>query len=347
MLRSPLRARTHRLLGPLVLVLGLALLATACGPSQPTGGGAAKPAQQPAQASGQSPAPVTLKVGTLPISELLPLFVGKEEGVFKAEGLELELTPLAGGAAGIPALESGSLNIMYSNLVSAIQAVEQGLDLRLVAPGSLNAVNRDADVTRFLALQDSGIEKLADMRGKRIATNTLRNVNDLYAAAMLDKVGVKPGEYTMVEMPFPEMVDALLNRQVDVVMEVEPFLTILLGSGRVRDLGSAYYDVHPRYYLAHYTALQRWLDRNGDVARRFQRGYFKSVDLMNQNRDKWGDWAVQHVRLRPELKEQVVFPEWTTTMEGEYVTSLQRTRDFMVQYGYLKQNVDPATMIFK
>jgi ABC-type nitrate/sulfonate/bicarbonate transport system substrate-binding protein len=130
-------------------------------------------------------------------------------------------------------------------------------------------------------------------------------------------------------------------------MEVEPFLTILLGSGRVRDLGSAYYDVHPRYYLAHYTALQRWLDRNGDVARRFQRGYFKSVDLMNQNRDKWGDWAVQHVRLRPELKEQVVFPEWTTTMEGEYVTSLQRTRDFMVQYGYLKQNVDPATMIFK
>src|SRR5438105_8426237 len=181
--------RSNAASGGFGLLVVLALLAMACAPSaQPGSSAPAKPASQPAapasgqqaatapQPAGQQPASVPLKVGTLPILELLPLFVGKEEGFFREAGLDLELTTLAGGAAGIPALESGSLNLMYSNLVSVLQAVEQGLDLRIVAPGSLNAVNPQADTARFLVLEDSGIEKLADLRGKRIAINTLRNV---------------------------------------------------------------------------------------------------------------------------------------------------------------------------
>lgn len=362
MSRNATSNRVGWLRGPLGFALGIILLATACSPgAQPSASGGAssgasapaKPAGQAAAPAGQAAAPAaapamtTLKVGTLPIMELLPLFVGKEEGLFKAEGLELETTTLAGGSAGIPALESGSLNIMYSNLVSVLQAVEQGLDLRIVGPGSLNATKPDADATRFLVLEESGITKLSDLRGKRIAVNTLRNVNDLYTVAQLDRAGLKQGDYTLTEMPFPDMVDALANKQIDAAHEVEPFITIMIGSGKVRDLGSAYYDIHPRFYLAHYVALQRWLDRNGDTAKRFQRALFKSVELVNQNRDKWPDWAVQHVRLRPELKDQVSFPEWNTLMEGEYVTSLQRTRDIMLQYSYLKQNIDPATLIFK
>ncbi len=342
---SPLRTDTSALL--LGVLAGLTLLAACALGAAPAGSDAAAKSGQPSAATAQSQGPVTIKVGTLPISEMLPLFVGKAEGIFAQEGLELELTTLAGGAAGIAALESGSLNIMYSNLVSALQAVEQGLDLRIVAPGSLNAVNPQADTSRYLVLQDSGIEKLADLRGKRIAINTLRNVNDLYAVALLDTVGLKQGDYTLTEMPFPEMVDALLNRQVDAVVEVEPFITILLDSGRVRDLGSAYYAIHPNFYLAHYVALQRWLDRNADTARRFQRAYFKSVDFMNAHRDRWGDWAVQHVRLRPELKDKVTFPEWRTQMEGEYIASLQKTRDYMLRYGYLQKDVDPQAILFK
>jgi ABC-type nitrate/sulfonate/bicarbonate transport system substrate-binding protein len=343
------------------LLVALAVLVTACAPAaQPSASSApARPPGQTApaasgqqaaaapQAASQPAAMVPLKVGTLPILELLPLFVGKEEGFFREAGLDLELTTLAGGAAGIPALESGSLNLMYSNLVSVLQAVEQGLDLRIVAPGSLNAVNPQADTSRYLVLDDAGIDKLADLRGKRIAINNLRNVNDLYAVALLDTVGLRSSDYTLTEMPFPEMVDALLNKQVGAVVEVEPFITILLDSGRVRDLGSAYYEIHPRFYLAHYVALERWLERNQDTAQRFQRAYFRSVDYVNQNRDKWGAWAVQHVRLKPELQEKVTFPDWSTLMDGEYVTSLQRTRDFMLRYGYLKKDVDPQPLVFK
>jgi ABC-type nitrate/sulfonate/bicarbonate transport system substrate-binding protein len=332
----------------LFIPLAMAALAVACAPAQPSAtGAAAKPPERPAEQPAQRQETVTLKVGTLPISEMLPLYIGKDEGIFRGEGIELELTTLTTGAAGIPAMESGSLNIVYSNIVSILQAVEQGLDLRIVAPGSLNATDCKADVSRYLALKESGMESLADLKGKRIAINALRNVNDLYNTAMLDAAGLRPGEYTVTEVAFPQMVDALMNKQVDAVLEVEPFITILLDTDKVRDLGSAYCSVHTNFYLAHYTALQRWLDRNPDTARRFQRAYFKSVEYTNTNRDKLGDWAVQHVRLRPELKDKVVMPEWRTIMEGEYLESQLRSRDLMLKYGYLKNSVDVAPLIFK
>lgn len=368
MSHSALRNRPpRRLSAGLATSLALALLLAACAPATPTGtasskpapvtqgaspGQAAPPAPGTAPAAGggsaaSAPAPITLKVGTLPIAEMLPLFVGKDEGLFQAEGIELELTTLAGGAAGIPALESGSLNIMYSNIVSALQAVEQGLDLRVIAPGSLNAVNRNADSSRWLVLNDSGIEKLADLRGKRLAINQLRNVNDLYTVALLDTVGLKPGDYTLTEIPFPQMVDALLNKQVDAICEVEPFITIALDSGRVRDLGSAYADIHPNFYLAHYVALKRWIDRNEDAVHRFQRAMQRSIDHVNANRDRLGDWSVQYLRLNPELKDKIAMPEWRTAMGDEYVGSIARTRDLMVRYGYLKQSLDVQPLIVR
>src|SRR6266487_3329948 len=42
-------------------------------------------------------------------------------------------------------------------------------------------------------------------------------------------------------MTFPDIVDALINKQVGAVVEVETFITILLDTGKVRDLGSAYF----------------------------------------------------------------------------------------------------------
>ena len=75
-----------------------------------------------------------LTVGIIPISEVMPLWVAQDEGFFTAEGLNLETTVLAGGAAGIPALESNNLQMMYSNVASAMIAAEQGLDLRIAAP---------------------------------------------------------------------------------------------------------------------------------------------------------------------------------------------------------------------
>jgi NitT/TauT family transport system substrate-binding protein len=291
---------------------------------------------------------VPIKLGVFPIAEMLPLYVGKDQGFFSQEGLDLQPITVDNAPAGISAMEAGSINIMYSNAASILLAVEQGLDMRFVAPGSVNGVSPTADVARYLVLQDSDIDKLADLKGKRIGIVALRSLNELYNMASLERVGLKAGDYTVTEVPFPAMGDALLNKQVDALVHVEPFVTILLNTGKVRDLGgSAYYDVQPNLYFAHYAALQRWLDQQGDIGRRFQRAYFTAVDYVNANRTMQGDWAVQYARLPPELKDKVAMPVWRTNMGDEYLTSLRTTRDLMLQYGFLKQNVEIPPLVFK
>src|SRR3972149_4091291 len=82
-----------------------------------------------------SQAPVKLKMGHMKIGEMSPLFLGVDKGFFKAEGLELDLTPMVGGAAVAPALASGALHIGTGlNPVTAAVAHTKGFDFKFIAP---------------------------------------------------------------------------------------------------------------------------------------------------------------------------------------------------------------------
>src|ERR1700675_2266127 len=78
-----------------------------------------------------------LKVGLLPFSEALGAVIADKEGFFKAEGLEIEISKFQSGAAAVPVLQSGRIDIAFSNTVSTLQAIEQGLDAIVLAPGAV------------------------------------------------------------------------------------------------------------------------------------------------------------------------------------------------------------------
>ncbi|HEY7064590.1 MAG TPA: ABC transporter substrate-binding protein [Chloroflexota bacterium] len=337
-------SNVQRLVASLLGVGLLALSLAAC--SQPSGGApagsapAAKPAAQgaasPAAAGAASPAaasaPVKLTVGILPISELIPLWVAQDEGYFTAEGLTLETTVLAGGAAGIPALESNSLQLMYSNVASAMIAAEQGLDLHIVAPGSVLGIS-NPDPTGMLVRSDSGLTS-GNMNGKRVATNTLKNITDVYGAEMLARKGVDTKTLQWTEVPFPQMPDALINGALDAIITPEPFLTIAKNSGKATVIGYPFLEVQPNFEAAQYVALERWLRNNADTLARFRRSLLRGVEYVNANRNRLGDWAVQYTKLDPALKDQVAFPGWHTQLDRK---SLEQSGELFQRYDLLKR----------
>src|SRR5690349_16293677 len=78
----------------------------------------------------------TLKVSIIPIQDVAPLFAAIKEGYFKQQGLEIDTAPTAGGAIGIPGLMAGAYDIVFTNVVSTVQAKAQGLPVRIIAPAS-------------------------------------------------------------------------------------------------------------------------------------------------------------------------------------------------------------------
>src|SRR5881392_603316 len=77
-----------------------------------------------------------LRVSTIPIIDTAPLQVAVAKGFFAAEGLEIDTTPTAGGAAGLPALAAGQVQIAFSNIISLVLGVKQGLEFEIIAAGS-------------------------------------------------------------------------------------------------------------------------------------------------------------------------------------------------------------------
>ena len=58
-----------------------------------------------------------VRVGANPVSASIPLYYGVEKGIFKAEGLDLELTQIIGPPANLAALIAGQIDVA-SNLTT-------------------------------------------------------------------------------------------------------------------------------------------------------------------------------------------------------------------------------------
>lgn len=172
----------------------------------------------------------TVKVGVIPVIGLIPHFVAVDQGFYEAHGLTVEQTPMPGGAALVPALESGELNIGGTNPVSPMQAIEQGLDVQCIA--EITRKTAEGGLPFVMAPKHDGkIKTGADLEGKTVAVNTLANMHHIVAASWVREHGGDASKVEFQAVDFADMIPALLEGRVDAAMLDEPFATIAAGQG--------------------------------------------------------------------------------------------------------------------
>ncbi len=76
-----------------------------------------------------------LTVGTLPIVDVAAVHIAIDQGLFEEEGLNVTTEVMQGGAAAIPALVAGDLDIAFGAWPSFLNANQQGLELRAIGDG--------------------------------------------------------------------------------------------------------------------------------------------------------------------------------------------------------------------
>src|SRR5205814_4289597 len=76
----------------------------------------------------------------------------------------------------------------------------------------------------YMVLENGPIQKVADLKGKVVATNAAGSAVDVATRAMLRKFGLEDKrDYTMVEAPFPALRAMLAEKKVDLIPAVLPF----------------------------------------------------------------------------------------------------------------------------
>ena len=78
-----------------------------------------------------------LHIGIIPISTNAPYYAAEKFGYFTAENITVQAEAIRGGAAAIPAMMAGSIDVVFSNSTTVAQAIAKGLDVRLILAGTI------------------------------------------------------------------------------------------------------------------------------------------------------------------------------------------------------------------
>lgn len=265
--------------------------------------------------------PTSVKVSVIPIVDVAPIYLGVEQGFFEEEGLKLTLVPAQGGAAIVPAVVSGQVEFGFSNLTSLIIARSKGLPLKVVAPGAGSTGVQGKDFGGVVVKAGSPLKSAADLVGKRVAVNTLGNINDTTVRASIRAAGGDPKNVNFVELAFPDMLAALENGNVDAVQVVEPFLATALKNGD-RLIASNYVDTAPGLTIAGYFTSEQTATAKPDLVKRFAAAMQKSLKYANDNPDAARKVLLTYTKIDSALTGSLTLPAFPAEINTKSLETL-------------------------
>jgi ABC-type nitrate/sulfonate/bicarbonate transport system substrate-binding protein len=161
-----------------------------------------------------------LTVAVVPAVDSAGFFVALDQGLFKAQGLTVNFTPVTSSEDAIASQVKGTYDITGGNYVSYIQAQQRGqANLDIFAEGSL----MEPGTQGIYTLPDSPVRSLADLKGQTVAINAPDNVLFLLTASVLAEHGISPQSVHFASIPFQEMPDELSSDAVGAAVMPEPF----------------------------------------------------------------------------------------------------------------------------
>lgn len=293
-------------------------------------------------ARAQTPEVENVRVGLIGIADNIPVYIADRLGYFKQEGLSVTTTVFPGGAAAQPALFAGKIDILHTNLVSLLLAKAQGFDLIMISSNSV-AHAEPPDAGQLVVKTDSPIRSARDLEGKRVAVNSLNNIVWLAVRSLIEKQGADPRKVVFQEVPFPQMLDTLLNDRVDAIALVEPFSTIAAGTGKTRVAGYYYTEVQPSLELAGMVALRSWVEKHPAATRAFVRAFRRGIAEMTSSPAATQAALVEFAKMKPELAARVQLNVLTTKSDPR---SIRAWETLMVRSGLLKQPVGADSLLY-
>jgi NitT/TauT family transport system substrate-binding protein len=314
---------------PLILlaVVAVLLVAAGCGSSQDEPDAASGGAQQ-------------VKVGIIPILDVAPIYLGKEKGFFSSRNIELTLESGQGGAAIVPGVVSGQFQFGFSNVTSLLIAQSRGLPLKVVSNGVASTGKDMADFGGVVTRDDS-IKTAADLAGKRVAVNTLKNIGDSTIRASVRKAGGDPSSIKFVELAFPDMPAALQADRVDAIWVVEPFLSTSLGEGG-RLVASNYVDTAPDLTVAVYFTSEQLTKSDPDLVKRFTQAMAESLAYADSHPDQARQVLTTYTQIDEAVIQELTLPKWPPEINRE---SVQTLATLAVQDGLVTEQPDLAALL--
>ena len=208
-------------------------------------------------------------------SNMSGTWVAQEEGLFRKNGLEVELVHIPSTSRAIQVLLAGELAYTYMDGRTAVQATLRGADAVIVA-GVANRL-----VFSFMARPE--IKSFAGLRGKKIGITRLGSSTHSVTMWVMNKFGLKPEEYQLLQLvDVPNIFAAIAAGQIEAGALSPPtnFRARKAGLTELVDLSKD----GPEYVSVAIGSTRSFIKNNEEMSRRLVRGYSEGVQLLKANK---------------------------------------------------------------
>lgn len=274
-------------------------------------------------------------LGHVATAEIAGAFAANAEGYFEEAGLPLELQLIPLNPSMPPALQSGAVQIATITTTTFLQAVDGGLDLVIIAEGSVGA--KTSKNFAVFARNGSGIQKAQDFIGKKVGVPGVGAILHVWFRKWLSLNGVDPRRVTFVESGFPQHADLIRGGSVDAVVTAEPML------GRMNE-ASIGYVVTPMVSnferplpIFYYISTRDYAKTHPEVIAKFREALKRGVAFADANPDKAKGYIAKFTGMPPDLANRIPMPQLTTSSDRP---ALEETIKMMREQGMLRNSVD-------
>lgn len=282
----------------------------------------------------------TLRVGMVALGQL-PVDQAKNEGYFTGalEGTEIEYVTYPSGAAAIPALIAGDVDIVYTNNVSAGLAISQDFDLKLVSGAdSISANNQQVVVPK-----GSDVTDVADLDGKTVSVNALQSLGWLGIQVALRDADINPADVTFTEVSFPEAVAVMERGDVVAAQVPQPYAETAVAAGTATKL----FDFNDYEELADlpigsFYTTGAWATSHPGAVTSFREGVNKAMEDLSGDVDLVAQLTEAAAGATPDVA--AIIAASIQYVPNQAPEQTQRVFDLMSEFDMLDTPIDVANI---
>jgi NitT/TauT family transport system substrate-binding protein len=299
--------------------------------------------------TGSGPAAVAqdkVKVGVFPTASSLPYFVAIERGFFKEQNIEPETIRLIGGPPNIAA--------MISNQIEAaiVLVTIEAMNANLKKPGvamyiGVHSQNKTYQMEQFVVRKGYSAESLKDLKGARIMSAP-GPANVVAAKAVLAKVGLKEGDYTIDQLDMSQHVNVMTAGTFDAGYTLEPQASTMRKLGVARTLEAG---VITKYILGNENGnafaagcalTSDFIKGRPDVARRFAAVWRKGIEFVNENPQEARKYLAKNTLTPEDVVDTVPMVRYFMAgdLTDKHKAEFQKFIDFSTEVGTVPEKVD-------
>ncbi|WP_160153674.1 ABC transporter substrate-binding protein [Microbulbifer sp. ALW1] len=228
---------------------------------------------------------VTFQLDWLPGGDKAAVYVGIAKGFFADEGLEVEIAQGRGSTDAITKLATGRSDVGLADIGALLAArAESNVEVKAVM-----TVFSDAPHA-FFTLEDSGINGVADIDGKRLASSPFTSSN-MFLPLLLDMSGLPEDSVKLIKADPGALNPMLVNGATDAIIawvtDIPKYRAQAEGAGKSIKV-IPWYSAGLSIYSSSLIASETFIDERPDVAKRFVRAYKKSMDYTWANPEESG-----------------------------------------------------------